>query len=629
MAPASLDEGGHGVIPLPESDYTLNHHRAQQHSLRGVPPPSQAPLIPTPDDGIALNPPSNIRGMKNKRWRPSDNQWNDHKNTIQRLYISENLSLDATMKFMGEHHTFWASKRMYKEQLAEWGFRKNLKKDEVKGIIKRTRQREGRKTEVRIQGQLIPLHRIEKAYERQFPGEEASVAEEEESISTNMPGVAVLTPGAASTPGGITGPRPAALDSSRTRPLGWSVQTPSAIEPGRGLSALDMLRNNGRGLPLPLLYGLKREGQLMKSEGDFHLAENKLREALGGFRYHLSHTHPVVAESAYGLASCLGDQERMREADDVLNWLSAQYCTELGLWHPRTLEHYIRIFELLQDWSRDDFAKLMAHNIYETLRDGSDRRKPLMIPILGASRDLEVPEFPDTGVLDQLFTGPRDDKLFETQIWIAGLWSVARLPGTQDLLSRLVSQCEEYDLEVHADGFPLQLLRARLFLIKEHCRNENQEHAEQEATQARTLLAKVVSGAPGMLSKEALTISRELAFLHITINDPEGCKRILSRMADRLEDLVSTQMVRRNISINRNCLNLIKYLIHVGLAYQRLEMKDNARSWFERASAVASRLVGSGGPLTQFIEHMIHHEFVDEGVLLTSEELSDMVDVFP
>jgi hypothetical protein len=109
MAPASLDEGGHGVIPLPESDYTLNHHRAQQHSLRGVPPPSQAPLIPMPDDGIALNPPSNIRGMKNKRWRPSDNQWNGHKNTIQRLYISENLSLDATMKFMGEHHTFWAS----------------------------------------------------------------------------------------------------------------------------------------------------------------------------------------------------------------------------------------------------------------------------------------------------------------------------------------------------------------------------------------------------------------------------------------------------------------------------------------------------------------------------------------
>lgn len=65
---------------------------------------------------------------------------------------------------------------MYKEQLAKWGFRKNLKKDEVKGIIKKARQREGRKTEVRVQGQLVPLHRIEKAYERLFPGGEVNMA---------------------------------------------------------------------------------------------------------------------------------------------------------------------------------------------------------------------------------------------------------------------------------------------------------------------------------------------------------------------------------------------------------------------------------------------------------------------
>lgn len=388
-----------------------------------------------------------------------------------------------------------------------------------------------------------------------------------------------------------------------------------------------MVRNNGRGLPLPLLYGLKRNGELMKSEGNFRLAENKLREALCGFRYHLSRTHPVVAESAYGLASCLGGQGRMRDADEVLNWLSAQYCTAFGLWHPRTLEHYVRIFELLQDWSRDDFAKTMAYNAYEALRDGS--RKPLMIPILIESRDPEVPEFPGTEIIDRFIIGPQDDWLFETRIRIAGLWSVAKLPGTQALLPRLVSQCEEHQCEVHADGIHLQALRARLFLIKEHGRDGNQGHAEQEATQARTLLAKVASGTRGMLPEETLIISRELAFLHITINDPEGCERILSRMADRLEDLVSTWVIGRNKSIDRNCLVLVKYLFHVGLAYQRREMKDNACSWFERAYGVASRLIGPGEPLTHFIEQMLHHESFDEGMLLTSEELSGMVDVFP
>lgn len=109
IAPMPLDEGRHDIPPLPDSDYPVNQHPTQQHNSLWAPPPSRAVSIPAIDEGSATNSLSNIRGIKNKRWRPSDNHWDNHKNTIQRLYILDNQSLEATMKFMEEKHAFLAS----------------------------------------------------------------------------------------------------------------------------------------------------------------------------------------------------------------------------------------------------------------------------------------------------------------------------------------------------------------------------------------------------------------------------------------------------------------------------------------------------------------------------------------
>lgn len=63
---------------------------------------------------------------------------------------------------------------MYKDRLAEWGFRKNLKKDTVKRIMRETQRREGRETEIRVRGTVVPLNRIRKKYDRQFPDGEST-----------------------------------------------------------------------------------------------------------------------------------------------------------------------------------------------------------------------------------------------------------------------------------------------------------------------------------------------------------------------------------------------------------------------------------------------------------------------
>lgn len=128
-----------------------------------------------------------------------------------------------------------------------------------------------------------------------------SPVEKDEPTPPNLPDVAVLTPDQASTGS-------SQRQAKESQGIDLSGQTPSVIVSGREFVALDMLRNNGRGLSLRDLYDLKRDSRRLNSEGDFRFAETKLRNVLGGFRHCLDPTQPVVADSAYALASCLAGQ---------------------------------------------------------------------------------------------------------------------------------------------------------------------------------------------------------------------------------------------------------------------------------------------------------------------------------
>lgn len=71
------------------------------------PPPLPAPRSAPTNGSADLQ--QSIRRPKNKRWQPSDAQWNTHKGAIRDLYITNNQSLETTMKFMEDNHGFLAS----------------------------------------------------------------------------------------------------------------------------------------------------------------------------------------------------------------------------------------------------------------------------------------------------------------------------------------------------------------------------------------------------------------------------------------------------------------------------------------------------------------------------------------
>ncbi|KAK7908790.1 hypothetical protein PG985_016093 [Apiospora marii] len=64
----------------------------------------------------------------------TDGDWNEHRETITRLYWDENKPLKEVSSIMREEHGFHATDRMFKMRFSAWGLQKNLKKLDLQKI---------------------------------------------------------------------------------------------------------------------------------------------------------------------------------------------------------------------------------------------------------------------------------------------------------------------------------------------------------------------------------------------------------------------------------------------------------------------------------------------------------------
>ncbi|PQE20526.1 ankyrin repeat protein [Rutstroemia sp. NJR-2017a BBW] len=95
-------------------------------------------------------------------------EWEQHKQSIEDLYITESLSLQDVMDAMAEKHSFKRSKAQYEGTLKKWGFRKNMSKDGWKHalhcVAKRTSQ--NKQSMVKVGGRVRTEKSIAKAQHR-------------------------------------------------------------------------------------------------------------------------------------------------------------------------------------------------------------------------------------------------------------------------------------------------------------------------------------------------------------------------------------------------------------------------------------------------------------------------------
>ncbi|KAJ5183726.1 hypothetical protein N7492_001342 [Penicillium capsulatum] len=178
---------------------------------------------------LSPQPPSNVF-----RPRRSDD-WHKYRETIESLYRDPRLKLRNVKSIMEEEHNFYASEKQYKDRLAAWNIRKNIKAKEVHLMIRKKKKRaaKGKQTAFRVNGQDVDPKRIARFVRRY--GSSWEHDEDQTKEQTPEPSASIVTPARASplipsieTPSDMTCYTP-----ERVEDIGTPVSPPDIQSPSR------------------------------------------------------------------------------------------------------------------------------------------------------------------------------------------------------------------------------------------------------------------------------------------------------------------------------------------------------------------------------------------------------------
>ncbi|KAL8669250.1 MAG: hypothetical protein Q9168_006150 [Polycauliona sp. 1 TL-2023] len=98
--------------------------------------------------------------------RSSD--WEDYRDIIQGLYVTEDRSLPDVVAEMKRRCNFVATERQYKRRISEWHLDKNVKDDEMRAIIatEAMRLRQGKKSVFYVRGRPVSQKKIDRFVQR-------------------------------------------------------------------------------------------------------------------------------------------------------------------------------------------------------------------------------------------------------------------------------------------------------------------------------------------------------------------------------------------------------------------------------------------------------------------------------
>ncbi|KAL2156675.1 hypothetical protein VTH82DRAFT_1420 [Thermothelomyces myriococcoides] len=95
-------------------------------------------------------------------------EWQEHKETITRLYLHEKLTLNEVMEYMALNHAFFATPKMYRTRIRRWGIDKNNKGSEVAYMLRLKKQRDtqGKKSSFFIRNRPVDWEDVERYLSR-------------------------------------------------------------------------------------------------------------------------------------------------------------------------------------------------------------------------------------------------------------------------------------------------------------------------------------------------------------------------------------------------------------------------------------------------------------------------------
>ncbi|PMD57804.1 uncharacterized protein K444DRAFT_24743 [Hyaloscypha bicolor E] len=95
-------------------------------------------VAPQDEKGLTILPePTRLPEMNQRRERYPKEQWLALKSIIEQLYVKEGQTLTKVVEYLAEHHDFYPTTKPFKRWISEWGFEKNVKRDERRAILER------------------------------------------------------------------------------------------------------------------------------------------------------------------------------------------------------------------------------------------------------------------------------------------------------------------------------------------------------------------------------------------------------------------------------------------------------------------------------------------------------------
>ncbi|KAL4883735.1 Clr5 domain-containing protein [Aspergillus karnatakaensis] len=133
--------------------------------------------IPSSSSFSTPTPTSSSSPAASHVFRPRRSEdWNRYRPVIEQLYRDDQLKLRDVKRIMEREHKFVASEKQYKDRLAAWNIRKNIKAKEISIMVRKQRKRaaKGKQTVFRVAGQKVDHKRIARFVRRYGPNVDSS-----------------------------------------------------------------------------------------------------------------------------------------------------------------------------------------------------------------------------------------------------------------------------------------------------------------------------------------------------------------------------------------------------------------------------------------------------------------------
>ncbi|KAK3998173.1 hypothetical protein QBC44DRAFT_376039 [Cladorrhinum sp. PSN332] len=330
-------------------------------STSSLPPSAQSLSADNPHDGDRnISQQRATLQTRSRRSRYGNLDWDKYKPVLKKLYFDDRLSLAETMEVMQNTHSFQASTKLYKDKFKEWKWQKNLPSSHARFMDAKARKRlrqEGKSTVFHYGGQEYTAERAARTLSRtkRMPlGPGDMEVETPPDVFYKTPANTTLDE--ASSPAGsiVSGCSSSQETFSDDGAEPDQDNIPTLPSSGTARTPVLGLHLRWQGLTRTELLAMHNSAKSHVLQGDRSTAESLLLKVVEGYRHILGATHQGSVKAGYALASFYAEDNRMVEADEILEDVSQSFLAYLGPEHKSTYQHVLHTVELLNSWNRQD-----------------------------------------------------------------------------------------------------------------------------------------------------------------------------------------------------------------------------------------------------------------------------------